>query len=109
MPIVGASAGEGHSVRNLVESRGRDLRRLKIDAGAGIAERRASSWLGGVVIIEAERGLATMLAVYVAATPSLVGGSCTLAFRGDAGSCRFFPCEVRDGRTGMIIREGDAE
>jgi len=42
--------------------------------------------LVGIVIIEAELGLAAMLAVYVAATASFVGGACTLAFGGDARS-----------------------
>ena len=32
VPIVGPSPGEGHGVRNLVKGRGRDLRRLKVDA-----------------------------------------------------------------------------
>lgn len=32
VPIVGSSPGEGHGVRNLVKGRGRDLRRLKVDA-----------------------------------------------------------------------------
>src|SRR2546422_5281765 len=65
VPIVGSRPGEGHGVRNLVKGCGRDLRRLKVDTGAGIAEGRAASCLDGIVIIEGELGLAAMLAVYV--------------------------------------------
>ena len=50
-------------MRDVVKGGRSDLRGLKIDARAGIAERDASSWLSGIVIIEAELGLAAMLAV----------------------------------------------
>jgi len=32
VPIIGPGPGEGHGLRNLVKGRGRDLRRLKVDA-----------------------------------------------------------------------------
>src|ERR1700688_1308419 len=35
IPVVGPSASEGHGVRHRVKGRGRDLRRLEVDAGAG--------------------------------------------------------------------------
>src|SRR5260370_14341689 len=82
---------------------------LKIDTCAGIAERRAPSWLVGIVVIEAERGLAAFLAAYVAATARFVGGAGTLAFNGDAPGRRLFPREVRDRRTGVIIRVGNVD
>jgi hypothetical protein len=54
-------------VRDVVNGGRIDLRGLKIDARAGIAERDASGWLVGwlveIVIIEAELGLDAMLAV----------------------------------------------
>ena len=109
MPIVGPSAGEGHSVPNFVEGCGRDVRRLKIDAGAGIAIGGASSGLVGIVIIEAELRLAAVLAVLVAIAATFVRGSGALAFGRDAGGCRLLPREVRDGGTGMIVRKGNVD
>jgi len=53
--------------------------------------------LVGIVVIEAELGLAAMLAVYVTLTASFVGGACALAFGGDARSRRLLPREVGDG------------
>src|SRR6202023_2239488 len=61
------------------------------------------------VMIEAELALPAMLAVFVAVTASLMGGACTLAVGGDARSRRLFPREVRDRRTGMIIRIGNVD
>ncbi len=50
-------------MRDLVKGGGSDLRGVKIDARAGIAKGRASSWLAGIVISVAELGLAAFLAI----------------------------------------------
>ena len=91
-------------MRNLVKGRGRDLRGLKYNSGTRIAVGCAASWLVGIVVVEAELGLAAMLSIFVAVTASFVGGPCTFAFGGDAGGCLLLPREVRDRRTRMIIR-----
>src|ERR1700730_6329911 len=107
--IVSPRSGQGRGVRDVVKGGRSDLGGLKIDARAGIAERDASSWLVGIVRIEAELGLAAMLAVEVAATGSFVGGAGALASDGDAGSGPPLPREIRNRRTRMVSRIGNVD
>ena len=50
-----------------------------------------------------------MLAAYVTVAGSFVGGGGTLAFGRDAAGCRLLPREVRNRRTGMVIRIGNVD
>jgi hypothetical protein len=61
------------------------------------------------VVIEVELSVATILAVYVAFAASFVASAGALAFSRDARDRRLLPREVRDRRTGMIIRIGNKE
>ena len=94
---------------DIVEGRSRDLRGLEGNTGTRIAVGCAASWLGGIVVSEAELGLAAILSFHVAVTASFVGGPCTLAFGRDASGRRLLPREVRDRRTGMIVRIGNVD
>src|SRR5205807_9982423 len=91
------------------KSRRSDLGGLEVNTGAGIAEGGASSWLGGIVVIEAELGGAAVLGGYVALTSGCVGGACTLTAGGDARYGRLPPGEVADRSTGMVIRESNVD
>src|SRR5207244_5845163 len=107
--IVGARAGQSDGVSDGVERGRRHLGGLEVHSGPRIVERGAAGRLGGIVVIEAERCLAALLAAYMARAASFMRGAGALAACVDAGGCSLLTSEVTDRSAGVIIGVRDVD